>query len=90
MDAGNDEKYAPASVESFGFSIGIGLRVVLLAFTFELDAATYCVDYDGADWRPAGISSMTGYRTHRETASGGHHPPAPEHRTEALRAGGQR
>lgn len=50
MDAGNDEKYAPASVESFGFSIGIGLRVVLLAFTFELDAATYCVDYDGADW----------------------------------------
>lgn len=40
-------KYSPASVEHFGFSIGIGLRVVLLVFTFELDAVTYTVDYDG-------------------------------------------
>jgi hypothetical protein len=44
------DKYEPASVESFGFSIGLGLRVVLLAFTFELDAVTYTVDYDGKEW----------------------------------------
>lgn len=91
MDAGNDEKYAPASVESFGFSIGIGLRVVLLAFTFELDAATYCVDYDGADWE-------TGWHFLNDWVQDASEDgflgvtirPAPEHRTEALRAGGQR
>ncbi|MEG2097845.1 MAG: hypothetical protein RRY65_06740, partial [Pseudoflavonifractor sp.] len=44
-DLTNNDKYLPVEVEQFGFSIGIGLRVVLLCFTFELDAATYCVDY---------------------------------------------
>ena len=50
LEDSSADKYEPASVESFGFSIGLGLRVVLLAFTFELDAVTYTVDYDGKDW----------------------------------------
>lgn len=43
----NNNKYEPASVESFEFAIGLGVRVVLLVFTFELDVATYVVEYDG-------------------------------------------
>ena len=43
--------YDAAKVESFGFSIGLGLRVVALVFTFELDAVTYTIDYeDGEGW----------------------------------------
>ncbi len=45
---GTNNKYEPASVESFEFSIGLGVRVVLLVFTFELDVATYVVEYDGS------------------------------------------
>ena len=44
-DPNNDTKYQPASVESFGFSIGLGLRVVVVFFTFEMDVATFHVDY---------------------------------------------
>lgn len=47
---GTNQKYKPASVESFEFSIGLGVRVVLLVFNFELDVATYTVEYDGEKW----------------------------------------
>ena len=46
----NDSKYEPASVDSFNFSIGLGLRVVLLFFTFEMDAISYNISYDGETW----------------------------------------
>lgn len=46
----NHQKYEPATVDSFNLSIGLGLRVVLVFFTFEMDAATYNVSYDGEHW----------------------------------------
>lgn len=49
-DKSNDDKYEPASVDSFNFSIGLGLRVVLLFFTFEMDAVSYNISYDGENW----------------------------------------
>ena len=49
-DVEGSNKYKPASVESFEFAIGLGVRVVLLVFTFELDVATYVVEYDGGKW----------------------------------------
>ena len=67
---GNNAKYKPASVESFEFAIGLGVRVVLLVFTFELDVATYVVEYEkGKGWETGwhflndwvGQSSEPGY-----------------------------
>ena len=49
-DRSNDNKYEPAEVDSFNFSIGLGLRVVLLFFTFEMDAISYNISYDGETW----------------------------------------
>lgn len=46
----NGSGYDAGKVESFGFSIGLGLRVVALVFTFELDAVTYTVDYEDGEW----------------------------------------
>ena len=68
-DPENNSKYKPASVESFEFAIGLGVRVVLLVFTFELDVATYVVEYDGGKWETGwhflndwvGQSSEPGY-----------------------------
>lgn len=67
---GTNAKYKPASVESFEFAIGLGVRVVLLVFTFELDVATYVVEYEkGKGWETGwhflndwvGQSSEPGY-----------------------------
>ncbi len=67
---GTNAKYKPASVESFEFAIGLGVRVVLLVFTFELDVATYVVEYEkGEGWETGwhflndwvGQSSEPGY-----------------------------
>ena len=69
-DPENNSKYKPASVESFEFAIGLGVRVVLLVFTFELDVATYVVEYEkGEGWETGwhflndwvGQSSEPGY-----------------------------
>ena len=41
------DKYEGGTVDSFEFYIGIGLRVVLVFFTFELDAVGWSASYDG-------------------------------------------
>jgi hypothetical protein len=42
--------YEDASVESFEFNVGLGIRAVLLFFTYELDLVSYQVTYDGDKW----------------------------------------
>ncbi len=49
-DSNSNFMYHPASVESFEFNVGLGIRAVLLFFTYELDLVSYQVTYDGEKW----------------------------------------
>ncbi len=43
------EKYTPFSFDSFEFGLGLGFRVVLLVFNYEMDLIGYKIEYDGEE-----------------------------------------